>query len=847
MTIIEFSSAYGTGTVVPVSGTWANLPSGTYADYHVKLFSWDVGDNVYYQQWFEDSTYPLLPDGTWTTPAEEGMRGGVKIARLYRTSDNALIAVNTLNRYSLSTAPTIPITLTATSAMPIHAVTSLSLPLSLSAAAGMALHSSSSSSFGMVLSMADTVRSRSHLYATWDADLALAANAYYRQSYHLSAAIEMPASIDNTRVHTTIPPIVLPTPPPIAAQADPVTHGFVTPDPLPQVYAFLYDSTGYNLIAWCENARGIKFRRELSKAGSASFEIPLDATYAKFMTENRIVKFTVGGVVQFGCVLRTAHCELAADGTRWLQFNDQPGIASILGRAITYPNLFGARPLKACSTDARAFGFMSPGTYAFEPDWGTPQGVAFRNVTDYRKGFPVEFKAGDPSAAWIAKTGPTQSVPEGRINYFRFPGGVYSSIWRSKYADEGVITIKVYAAGDNTFVLYLDGVEILRSPQTDNSWRKIVVSQDITLDQYGHVFAAKVENTAGGSSNPIGFIAAIVQVVDGKEAGVITNGHTSLDWAVKDNTTPTGWFRGNIANTLYNEGKDRGVDGFDSINVTFTDTTDSSGIAWNERVELSFDCGTPLYDVMVALSDTNFDWEFLAEEMELSAWNKLGSDKSTTITLDMLKSNSVDRTAGGATMGLYNKDTGVWAETPVLGPRRESMTTLGSTTDKVTAETIMATELAKTMIPITTVTVETSFASPQAFVDYNLGDIVSVRVLDDTYTPVTKKARVMAITMDNSDDVPRCWPELVVVPPVTASVDIPRALPPTHAQRLKTALAAVLPGNSAGSSPLATPVYDSPSYQAASGGGTGGGTHVFIQADTPVDAVESDLWVRLLP
>jgi outer membrane protein OmpA-like peptidoglycan-associated protein len=263
----------------------------------------------------------------------------------------------------------------------------------------------------------------------------------------------------------------------------------------------VYDRTGRTRLAVLNNARDVQWQHELSSPGNATFELPLDDPKTALVTTGRIVKFSYFGAERFGCVITDERATLAVDGSRWVRWENQPGIAAIMSRAVVYPEYGISR---VTGTD-RLFGFMSKGPALGMPGWWpdnewitNPPGYMWRDDTSKRKGVPVVFDQVDRKAKWISYAGPNVPRPAGSSNYFR-----------ENLHIESDIAVTMYFAADAYYTVYLDGEQVI-APDYDNAvgWNT-AQSYVTTLTKGDHVLAVRVENYKAG---PIAFICTIINI-----------------------------------------------------------------------------------------------------------------------------------------------------------------------------------------------------------------------------------------------------------------------------------------------------------------------------------------------
>lgn len=273
----------------------------------------------------------------------------------------------------------------------------------------------------------------------------------------------------------------------------------------------LYDPTGATRLAVLGNARNVQWQEELSKAGTATFEVPLADASTALIADRSIVKFALDDVTVFGCVIAGETATITNDGGRsWLRFESQPGVGDLLDRAVVLPE-YG---LTRKSSDNRLFGFMSavradPTSWYVAADWVAPTGAyQWQADVSNRKGYPPVFATVDKYAQWIsAFPGPNAQQPAGRVAYFR-----------DTFTVESEMPVVVYAAADAFLTLYLDG-EVVISPDyaSTQSWTEAKTFKT-TLLPGTHILAARVENS-DTKRGPLAFLASVVYLSDTGKPG----------------------------------------------------------------------------------------------------------------------------------------------------------------------------------------------------------------------------------------------------------------------------------------------------------------------------------------
>lgn len=296
-----------------------------------------------------------------------------------------------------------------------------------------------------------------------------------------------------------------------------------------EVVVELFDETGVTKLAVLDTVRGVTWQDELSKPGNATFEIPVDDPKAALITDRRIVKFSVFGAIRFACVITSETCDVAIDGDRrWLRYETQPGVGSILARAVVFPE-YG---LTRRSGDDRLFGFMSkigpgPTSWYVPTDWTAPvASYTWADDQTIRKGYPPVFATIDKRAQWIAPApGPDGSAvgQSGGFSAAVLPARTVA-YYRDTFTVKSETPVTIYVSADAYLTLYLDGEVVISPDYTSTIQWTTAQTVVTTLAPGSHIMAARVENATGGG--PLAFIASVVYLSDTGQPGEATETET---------------------------------------------------------------------------------------------------------------------------------------------------------------------------------------------------------------------------------------------------------------------------------------------------------------------------------
>lgn len=476
--------------------------------------------------------------------------------------------------------------------------------------------------------------------------------------------------------------------------------------------------------------------------GSGSFQLALTdtllTTYPTLLAGDNVVKMRVtnapsmapvGWIIEEAVPVRVTSSGRA--GRVW-NVKGRGMRARPFSGGVIYPE----QGLHATSGDNRAFDFSSAdGPWRISGDWVAPLGVRWDLETTHRALHPVDWP--DTNAYWIWSTDPEVASAQGR-NWFR------STITLAAGAN-----VAFFVAADNVFSLRVNGEEVLASDFIDPyAWQKMF-RVDMTMSAGTHQIAAWVHNT--GASNPAGFIASITTLdVNGTPVTLLRRTNTT-DWTCHTYAPPTpGWHAAQILKTIVTESVARSEMGGAPVTLGFTDTLDTASVAWDDIQETSLPIGASILDVLPQLTEAGLDVE-VTHDFTVNAWKKRGTDLSSSLTLrpgrDIEDFTPDIRYGTIFNSGLMRHGTG-WvlvedATSITANGRRATGITVGST-DSATQATQTATQFftenATEQITLR-FTISSASPGPKPFLDFNLGDILSV----PTVTGLFVRARCMSI------------------------------------------------------------------------------------------------------
>lgn len=446
--------------------------------------------------------------------------------------------------------------------------------------------------------------------------------------------------------------------------------------------------------------------------------------------DGNIVRVSLGAKEIQAWVMEGWSFDRAADGSMNLTRTGR-GDLSILDNAVLYPEL----TLHRLTSDDRFFNFGSvEGDWYVPKEWGTPKGVRYRKSHRY----PLPKKWPFKRAQWLwAGKGPEKPTPNQRRNYFR------STITVTENTN-----VRMWAAGDDTLLLFVDGNLVLRHNR--GGWRK-VKSHTMLLTPGTHVVAAMVRNDTESGDDRCGFLFGAAKV--NKKGEILDTLLVSkpTKWKVRRAlSAPPGWFPSQVLAAFVEEGQARGVESFDTFTLGYTNKKDSSGRPWRDRISQSYRIGTRGMDLTTQLSERGMDVAMKAGK--LHAWIERGYDLSRFVALDgWIRSTGSGSTSHIVTEALVKYRQG-WTDftsaplQSVYG-RRETTVSAGGAVERREARNQARAAFEEYGEPEETYEVgTTSLKGPQPFYDYDVADIVLAPTKDGR-----GRARVLSISWTETE------------------------------------------------------------------------------------------------
>lgn len=520
-----------------------------------------------------------------------------------------------------------------------------------------------------------------------------------------------------------------------------------TPD---AVRARVVDWAG-NYICHLPHTQGLRWLDEHNTAGAGSIDVhrydDVEAEHPTVWTAGNHILISVGTLDIFRLILddEAGFRIDEASGER-IDAWAGTGAMGVLNSGMCIPE-YGWRPE---ATEERTFDYGSDptkGGWYVSREWKKPVGKLIRSSWRWwykKRHLPKGWSEKKAQWLWWKDPDATSSVNE--TDYL---------IGEFNLASSGRVRYQV--AGDDTLEFQLDGE--VRTTTGPGGWRRVNKGV-LHLSAGRHYVAAKVTNTAGsaGNQNRSGFIVAIARINgDGDVVKWLLRSSPSTFKVRRPLSGPPGWFAAQILRQLVQEQKDRGCAGHAGVTFGFTTTTDSAGVAWAGRQEISITVGTQALDYIQQLVETGMDVA-MTPGLQLNAWRSRGADRSGWVRLDQNDARSLSES--GSQLPAIKNSAHAKAATGWVGQddggsiaahgRRETLISLGGSQSPNQTATSVAAMLPDLANPPQTYEVKLSGALGrwQPYRDFNVADWISYKPAGRT---TWGRFRVMSIAGEVND------------------------------------------------------------------------------------------------
>lgn len=519
------------------------------------------------------------------------------------------------------------------------------------------------------------------------------------------------------------------------------------------VQVSIYAPDGVTLLANIPRRRNVQWLNELNSAGSAQFDMPLDdplMNVTGLLTFFNIVKFTLDGQGVKAWVIESVQPVQASQGEggdRWITVTGR-GIFSCLEAAVVYPE---NNTILQITQAGRNFNYASaPGEWYIDANWVSPTHDS-QSADTFVQGYPnidtagVKFVWPDPDADWLwyPAGGGTELMP---------PGDAW---FRTTWANTDPMDVKIYVTADNQLKSwYFDG-QLMAASSGKEAFKTVyqVVLYDVPPGI--HIIGAQCTNLANtaGTNNHAGYLMTAYQLyADGSRTdnmvfhtdnvSTVVTGYPDLISTI--GKPVPGWRAATILKQLIIEAQQRDVTALLPITQFLFDiNNDSAGAPWVDIQNISGSSSTAsgipigstdLSDIAEQLVELACDIDF-DTDFNMQAWVRRGTDKSASIRL-VPASNIIADTGQSQGQRIRNQALVLYNDGMIemFAPlsktqygRREAGISAGSATLVSQAQNVGQAALLESAQPETTVTTTiSSLAGPRPFIDFDLGDTVTM-------------------------------------------------------------------------------------------------------------------------
>lgn len=510
----------------------------------------------------------------------------------------------------------------------------------------------------------------------------------------------------------------------------------------------IVDGSGTQIVNDLARRRNLQFAVEHNGSGSISFESDLDAFDDGLddpaLDPANLVRVHFGDLPDWPDGIAEGFIAAAPpvkdDVGRWTVQVSCPGSWDVLDFGVLWP------PAGATG-DTRDFNYNA-GLTRDVTLWKTPVGLGNRRSFRWIKHrWPKGWL--DAGSQWIWSSSPEKASPVGKRKFV----GQFSLSQRR--------LIRFQVCGDDTLKLYLNGALIKSKP--NGAWHTATTFRR-WLPAGTYTVTAVVNNLGGSLKNTAGFLFS---------AARLSPDGDFIEWKLRSSTTsfkylseasvalpPDGWFPAAVMAVHVGEADARGVDFHDLIDLTFTETADSTGSAWTKKGPVEYDIGISGAQLGDKIRSLGVDMAMLPG-LRLSAWKSRGFDLRDRVVI----SGAADpgwssRTWSRVrTVALTHQESG-WTETAgdaALADkfgRRELAVSGGGVDGDAQADVLATAAMETSASPEETIEATINSAqmvgddpAPMPFRDFNVADIVLMETVGG-YTPV----KVMSISGTERED-----------------------------------------------------------------------------------------------
>ena len=413
------------------------------------------------------------------------------------------------------------------------------------------------------------------------------------------------------------------------------------------------------------------------------------------------------------------------DSGRWTVQVACPGSYDVLDFGVLWP------PPGAIG-DTREFSYTAGQTSpSWVPEeWGAPVVKPVRSSVRWKKG---QRPKGWPekAAAWCWSSDPDRNLAGESLD----TGGSITNQFVGSFTLTGAKKVRIYAAGDNSLKLYLDGARIITKKA--GGWKKTAqVTRKLAAGT--HVLSAEVTRSAslGG-----GYIAAVAQLANGgarngwlyRTGKDTTQIKTAAAYIAAVPLPPDGWFPAAVLRTHVLEAATRAVEFHPAITVAFGDGADSDGTAWTVKGPAEYEIGISGAELGDKVRALGVDVAMLPG-LQLAAWARRGFDLTGRVVVRRPARWTSRAWPRVRTVGLVHQESGWTAVTDASAAdygRRELTISGGGVDGDAQASDFATAAIATAAAVEETLEVEISSidiqdGAPQPHRDFDVADTILV-------------------------------------------------------------------------------------------------------------------------
>lgn len=487
---------------------------------------------------------------------------------------------------------------------------------------------------------------------------------------------------------------------------------------------------------------------QLEDTGAYSLEIKAGHADEALCADGRYLRFSIDGTPRWWGLIEQKS-KVSADPSA----RETGRVVTISGRGslalADFAPLFPELGLGRISPETRFFNFAS--LDYDDSAWGNAVQLKQQsNPAAPWADAPAEWP--DPNAYWVGPTGgATPPVAPGDI-YLR---GTYTVA-----AGQGS-EYRFFITADDGFELYVDGNKIA-GEQAAGLWNATRYA-DVLLDAGSHLVAIKGINfdRPVAATNVFGVICTVMKLEDGGGTlGAVVARSSSGTKMLAYPATAPGMTPGQMIVTTFEEAYAAGFVRMLTYNVD--EVYDSDTVAWPAELDLSFQVGTSVLDIIRRLiaEDACDVWMDPAHTnyFTMNAYAYKGADLSASLAItygDNIGALAHDHTPPGPNTVLTRTAEGRYVEVSDSGAvaswgKRGTFLSLGAAPSDDAADRQAQAFLADVADPadvITQVRVEPVTGGPVPYVDFTTGDTITAPGFDGTPGPF----RVTGIHVSEDD------------------------------------------------------------------------------------------------